>query len=183
MANESLSSRRMRWRALFGGKVAELREAKGLSQAQLAQKVGLLKGAETVRRWERGLVLPGRERCNQIAMALDCPEGRVWGMVMEASVPEPAHQYFQAKWSGGVDLTADELDVLLRLQSMATVRPKIAQDLLNLLTLLETLPEEATNCLATSVPILFEHVPEQALRLFQRFERACRDLPECEPSE
>jgi len=173
----------MRWRAAFGGKVAALREGKGLTQPQLAQKLGMLKGAETVRRWELGYQLPGRERCNQIAMTLDCPEGRVWGMVMEASVPDDAHRYFQAKWSGGVDLTADELDVLMRLQSMATIHPKIARDLLNLLTLLETLPEEATNCLATSIPILFEHVPEQALKLFQGFERICRDLPQCEPSE
>lgn len=51
-------------------KIAEIRKEVGLTQVQLAEKIGVLQ--KDISRWETGIVKPGAERLKQIAEVLGC---------------------------------------------------------------------------------------------------------------
>lgn len=53
-----------------GESIAELRRAKGLTQAQLAEMIDLEQ--EAVSRWERGTRVPTLHRLQQLSDALEC---------------------------------------------------------------------------------------------------------------
>lgn len=52
----------------LGGRVAKLREAAGLTQAELAEEVGV--ATETISRLERGATIPSVSRLDDVASAL-----------------------------------------------------------------------------------------------------------------
>ncbi len=56
--------------ARVGESIAELRRAKGLTQAQLAEMIDLEQ--EAVSRWERGTRVPTLHRLQQLSDALEC---------------------------------------------------------------------------------------------------------------
>lgn len=56
--------------ARVGESIAELRRAKGLTQAQLAEMIDLEQ--EAVSRWERGARVPTLHRLQQLSDALEC---------------------------------------------------------------------------------------------------------------
>lgn len=68
-----------------------LRKAKGLSQAELAEELGITR--QTVSRWEAGLALPSAE--NLIGLS------RVYGMPVEKILGSEAAVEAKAKQSGG----------------------------------------------------------------------------------
>ncbi len=69
--------------AWFGGRLRELREAKGLTQAQLAEFVGVKRDA--VARWEADVREPGWSNVVALAQALDV----ACTAFLEAPTPRP----------------------------------------------------------------------------------------------
>ena len=60
-----------------GGFIAELRKEKGLTQAELAERVGVTGGA--VSKWERGLCYPDIETVVRLAEVLGLSVGEILG--------------------------------------------------------------------------------------------------------
>ena len=56
--------------------IRELRKAAGLTQSQLAEKVGVAQA--TVAEWERGDYFPSAQKLPSIAEALDCTVGDLY---------------------------------------------------------------------------------------------------------
>jgi transcriptional regulator with XRE-family HTH domain len=55
----------------LGGAIRGAREARNLSQRQLAERIGTSR--ENVGRWERGAAMPGLDRLGPLCDALDVP--------------------------------------------------------------------------------------------------------------
>lgn len=58
-------------------KIRKYREAAGLTQAQLAERIGVTLGA--VSQWELGLCNPKSEHLPKLAAALGCTIGNLYG--------------------------------------------------------------------------------------------------------
>ena len=70
-----------------GGFIAELRKEKGLTQAELAERVGVTGGA--VSKWERGLCYPDIETVVRLAEVLDLSVGEILaGQRIQVYTPE-----------------------------------------------------------------------------------------------
>ena len=70
-----------------GSFIAELRKEKGLTQAELAERVGVTGGA--VSKWERGLCYPDIETVVRLAEVLDLSVGEILaGQRIQVYTPE-----------------------------------------------------------------------------------------------
>ena len=73
--------------SIFGKKVKEIREEKGLSQAELARRLGHASNSY-VRDVERGVFIPSEEKLGPLARALGEPVSRLQEARLEAKLQE-----------------------------------------------------------------------------------------------
>jgi transcriptional regulator with XRE-family HTH domain len=98
---------------LFDRTVGHRREELGLSQGELAERVGV--SQQTISRWESGLAIPQPERVLALAEVLDLDEERLLGYAGYIPKPDRSHywQDFHAMYEGIVNLSDKELILLL----------------------------------------------------------------------
>lgn len=98
---------------LFDRTVSVRREEVGLSQAELAERLGV--SQQTVSRWESGLAIPQPQRVVALAKILDFEQERLLGYAGYLPQSERSHywQNFQAFYESIVNLSDKELILLL----------------------------------------------------------------------
>lgn len=72
---------------IFGQKLRRLREAKGITQQQLAEKLGFVSNSY-VSEVESGRFIPSKEKLRKIAKALNVPFKKLNGFLMESKLEQ-----------------------------------------------------------------------------------------------
>ena len=75
---------------MLGERIRQFRNEKGLSQAQLAERLHVVR--QTVSKWEKGASVPDAELLLQLARALDVPAERLLDLP-----PDPAGEQARAE--------------------------------------------------------------------------------------
>ena len=78
---------------MLGERIRQFRKEKGLSQAQLAERLHVVR--QTVSKWEKGASVPDAELLLQLARALDVPAERLLDLP-----PDPAGEQARAELAG-----------------------------------------------------------------------------------
>jgi len=100
----------------LGRKIAEYRKAKSMTQAMVAEVVGV--DTETISRFERGTALPSLLRLFEIARALDVGIGDL--LVGASSLPQDAEHIF----SGALmDVSPADQRLLRQIAELMSKRP------------------------------------------------------------
>lgn len=107
----------------FGRKVHGLREAKGLTQDQLASRIG--RSIDTLSNVERGVSSTRIETAYQLAQALEVRLADLFDIEDEASPVESERRAIHANITR--QIRGQDLDTLLRLQDLINVGLALAQ--------------------------------------------------------
>ena len=97
-----------------GGFIAELRKEKGLTQAELAERVGVTGGA--VSKWERGLCYPDIETVGRLAEVFGLSVGEMLAAILipvlvRRMTPQPVSGFERTYWDYQALYHFDDTDI------------------------------------------------------------------------